>query len=39
MSRLLGASIEVESANGIREVSLSTRHLMNRKIFLTRDLI
>lgn len=27
-------SIEVESANGIREVSLSTRHLSNRKIFL-----
>lgn len=38
MSRLLGASIEVESANGIREVSLSTRHLMNRKIFLTGEI-
>lgn len=28
-------SVEVESANGTREVSLSTRHLMNRKIFIT----
>lgn len=28
-------SIEVESAHGTREVSLATRHLMNRKIFLT----
>lgn len=27
--------IEVESAHGIREVSLNTRHLMNRCIFLT----
>lgn len=27
-------SIEVESAHGTREVSLATRHLMNRKIFL-----
>lgn len=26
--------IEVESANGTREVSLKTRHLMNRRIFL-----
>lgn len=26
--------IEVESANGIREVSLNTRHLMNRRLFL-----
>ena len=28
-------SVEVESAHGTREVSLTTRHLMNRKIFLT----
>ncbi len=28
-------SIEVESAHGTREVSLITRHLMNRAIFLT----
>ena len=28
-------SVEVESAQGTREVSLTTRHLMNRKIFLT----
>lgn len=28
-------SVEVESAHGIREVSLKTRHLMNRNIFLT----
>lgn len=28
-------SIEVESAHGTREVSLTTRHLMNRCIFLT----
>ena len=28
-------SIEVESAHGTREVSLTTRHLMNRNIFLT----
>lgn len=28
-------SVEVESVQGIREVSLTTRHLMNRKIFLT----
>ncbi len=27
-------SVEVESANGIREVPLRTRHLMNRQIFL-----
>lgn len=38
MSKLLGTSIEVESANGIREVRLSTRHLMNRKIFLTGEI-
>ncbi len=28
-------SIEVESAQGIREVSLDTRHLMNRRLFIT----
>lgn len=28
-------AVEVESANGTREVSLNTRHLMNRKIFIT----
>jgi ATP-dependent Clp protease protease subunit len=28
-------TIEVESANGTREISLATRHLMNRNIFLT----
>lgn len=28
-------SVEVESAHGTREVSLKTRHLMNRNIFLT----
>lgn len=38
MSKLLGTSIEVESANGIREVRLSTRHLMNGKIFLTGEI-
>ncbi len=31
-------SIEVESAQGTREVSLSTRHLMNRRIFLTGEI-
>lgn len=34
MSRLAGPTIEVESAQGIREVSLDTRHLMNRRIFI-----
>ncbi len=28
-------SVEVESTYGTREVSLATRHLMNRKVFLT----
>lgn len=28
-------AVEVESSNGIREVSLRTRHLTNRKMFLT----
>lgn len=31
-------SIEVESAHGVREVSLLTRHLMNRKIFLNGEI-
>ena len=31
-------SIEVESSHGTREVSLSTRHLMNRTIFLNGDI-
>lgn len=34
MSRLTGPTIEVESAHGVREVSLDTRHLMKRRIFL-----
>lgn len=34
MSRLTGPTIEVESAHGVREVSLDTRHLMNRRIFI-----
>lgn len=34
MSRLTGPTIEVESAHGVREVSLETRHLMNRRIFI-----
>lgn len=29
-----GPSIEVESVHGVREVSLDTRHLMNRRIFI-----
>ncbi len=31
-------SIEVESSHGTREVSLSTRHLMNRTVFLNGDI-
>lgn len=31
-------SIEVESAHGTREVSLRTRHLMNRNVFLTGEI-
>ncbi len=31
-------SIEVESASGIREVSLSTRHLMNRRLFINGEI-
>ena len=34
MSNLWTPSIEVESVNGTREVSLTTRHLMNRYVFL-----
>ena len=35
MSIVWNPMIEVESAHGTREVSLNTRHLMNRCIFLT----
>lgn len=35
MSNVWNPMIEVESAHGTREVSLNTRHLMNRSIFLT----
>ena len=38
MSNLWTPTIEVESANGIREVSLYTRHLMNRNLFLTGEI-
>lgn len=31
-------SIEVETAHGVREVSLMTSHLMNRNIFLTGEI-
>ncbi len=31
-------TIEVDSARGVREVTLSTRHLMDRKIFLTGEI-
>lgn len=31
-------AIEVESSNGTREVLLSTRHLMNRRIFITGEI-
>lgn len=34
MSTIWNPMIEVESAQGTREVSLNTRHLMDRKIFL-----
>lgn len=30
--------IEVENAHGIREIALTTRHLANRKVFLTGDI-
>lgn len=35
MSNVWNPMIEVESAHGTREVSLNTRHLMSRRIFLT----
>lgn len=38
MSRLSGPTIEVESAHGVREVSLDTRHLMKRRIFLNGEI-
>lgn len=38
MSRLTGPSIEVENAHGVREVSLDTRHLMNRRIFINGEI-
>lgn len=38
MSNLWIPSIEVESVHGTREVSLSTRHLMNRNIFLNGEI-
>ena len=31
-------AIEVESANGTREVGLGTRHLMNRRLFITGEI-
>lgn len=31
-------TIEVESAHGVREVTLNSRHLMNRRIFLTGEI-
>ncbi len=31
-------AIEVESSNGTREVALSTRHLMNRRLFINGDI-
>lgn len=38
MNILWNPTIEVESAHGTREVSLQTRHLMNRCIFLTGEI-
>lgn len=38
MSQYWIPSVEVESAHGTREVSLSTRHLMNRNIFLNGEI-
>lgn len=35
MTSLYIPSIEVETASGIREVTLKTRHLMQRRIFMT----
>lgn len=36
--RDLNPTIEVESARGIREIALKTRHFMDRKIFLTGEI-
>ncbi len=38
MNQFWTPCIEVESAQGIREVSLSTRHLMNGDLFLTGEI-
>ena len=38
MSNYLDSFIEVESAQGTREVALSTRHFMSRKLFLTGEI-
>lgn len=38
MSRFVGPFIEVESVHGVREVSLETRHLMNRRIFINGEI-
>lgn len=38
MSSLWIPSVEVESASGIREVALTTRHLMNRNIFINGEI-
>ena len=38
MSIVWNPMIEVESAHGTREVALNTRHLMNRRIFLTGEI-
>lgn len=38
MSSLWVPSVEVESANGTREVALTTRHLMNRNIFINGEI-
>lgn len=38
MSNVWTPSVEIESAHGTREVTLQTRHLMNRCIFLTGEI-
>lgn len=38
MSILWTPAVEVESVNGTREISLYTRHLMNRNLFLTGEI-
>ena len=38
MMNMILPNIEVESAHGIREISLITRHLSNRNIFLTGEI-